>query len=287
VAGNDDFANGVQMPVVNGSVSLPGEDNTGATLEDWEPFGTCDSSKWGATLWYWFVAPDDGTAAVGADSEDPANPGTFFMDPVVNVWREDPGDVLTRVACNDDANGKLSSQTSAFSVGNGNVYDVEVGGICLVDPCGHLGSGSADQGSFDLSIAFSRAATGGGGGGGGGGAGGAAPPGRINANVTMNFTRFRKFTRLDKFKVDAPPGATTHVVCHGPCPFSQKSYSADSNLKTLFPHHHASRGELVEIFVTQAGAIGDYTSFKFRGSKKPQRTDACIQSGTASTVVPC
>jgi hypothetical protein len=91
--------------------------------------------------------------------------------------------------------------------------------------------------------------------------------------------------------VDAPNGATVTVRCSGRgCPFTKSTRAARAGERLAYAARKLRirklerrllrAGVTIKIFVTQAGAIGKYTSIKIRSGKPPRRTDRCLMPGS-------
>ena len=251
---NDDFVDGFETTLSNGSGGDT-SDNIGASLENQEPIGFCEGNVWGSTVWYFFLAPGNGTVVVRVNSTD--------FDPIVNVYRDSD---LANVGCNDDDPGGngLSSKTPSISVTGGQFYDVQIGGYWPGYP-----GGSPDEGNFVYSVDWTAAVT-------------PPPPNTvpINASIPNQFRFFTKGkhknrTRIKDLSVVAEPGSTVEVRCQGRCPFADRSLGGTNvNVMSLFGGAFLKPGTVIEILITKPGTLGKYAKFQIRKGKSP-RTGTC------------
>jgi hypothetical protein len=110
--------------------------------------------------------------------------------------------------------------------------------------------------------------------------------------VRMSGSLGRSGTRLWRFSVEAPDGATVRVRCRGrSCPVRRQSRTASvdfeatgKGLKLIrfkrLERRTLRRGVVVKVFVTRVGAVGKYVRFKMRRNKPPLRSDRCVLAGT-------
>jgi PKD repeat protein len=90
--------------------------------------------------------------------------------------------------------------------------------------------------------------------------------------------------RIDLLSVKAPLGATVQVRCRGrSCPVTTLRERVKARTRTVRFRRLERRlraGTVLEIFVTERGAIGKYTRFKFRAGAAPARRDLCLPAGS-------
>jgi hypothetical protein len=115
---------------------------------------------------------------------------------------------------------------------------------------------------------------------------------RIAGSIKRGGTRIRRFT------VTAPVGATVTIRCRGRgCPFGRQRRTAVGRPMPWAPSVrliHVRRlerrlirvGVIIKVFVTRPGAVGKFTEFRIRRRTVPARTDACLEPGGAIPV-PC
>jgi hypothetical protein len=116
---------------------------------------------------------------------------------------------------------------------------------------------------------------------------------RIAGAETASGARIRLLT------VQAPPGATVAVSCKGRgCKTKSEQRLAQASKQTgrgrvrsgavllAFPRfqRNLAAGAVLQIRVTQAGAIGKYTSIRIRRRKLPVRVDKCLASSSTAPI---
>ncbi len=140
VSGNDDFADAWIVP----SLPFIGEQNTGGkSLESGEPDShpACPVAAMsiGATVWYQFTPPADGTV----NASTAGSSGGY--DTAMAVYTGSAVDSLTLVTCDDDSGPGLRSE-AIFPVVAGTTYSIQAGGF------------GASTGNLVLNVAFSGGA---------------------------------------------------------------------------------------------------------------------------------
>jgi len=104
----------------------------------------------------------------------------------------------------------------------------------------------------------------------------------------------RRGTRVRLVRVEAPVGTTISVRCSGRgCPFRKQvravRASAKSGAAASVRVRRLERllkpGVRVRVYVTQRGAVGKYTRFRFRAGHAPARTDRCLMPGSWAPTV--
>jgi hypothetical protein len=94
----------------------------------------------------------------------------------------------------------------------------------------------------------------------------------------------RHGVRIRLLSVDAPPGATVEVRCHGrSCPF-QSRVRATNVVRMRDLEKRLRAGVKVRIYVTSATSIGKYTVFKIRRHEEPLRRDKCLMPGSLKPI---
>jgi PKD repeat protein len=104
--------------------------------------------------------------------------------------------------------------------------------------------------------------------------------------VRISGLLYRGSVRISLLKVQAPPGATIRVRCHGgSCAPKRPDVRVQAARKPLrvrsFEQRPLSAGTIIEVFVTAPQQIGKYTRFQVRRDASPARTDLCLRPGRA------
>ncbi len=101
---------------------------------------------------------------------------------------------------------------------------------------------------------------------------------RIVGRLTRDGTRIKLLVVRS-----APRGATVRVRCRGRrCRLRQTSKAVRSgSVRFRSFERRVPAGARIQVFITQPGKIGKYTSFKIRLRRRPVRTDLCVTSATA------
>jgi hypothetical protein len=92
--------------------------------------------------------------------------------------------------------------------------------------------------------------------------------------------------------VQAPPGATIRVRCHGgSCAPKRPDVRVQAAREPLrvrsFERRPLRAGTVIEVLVTAPGQIGKYTRFTIRRGAAPARSDLCLRPGhTKPTACP-
>jgi len=93
----------------------------------------------------------------------------------------------------------------------------------------------------------------------------------------------RGAARINLLSVKAPVGATVRVVCHGKgCGKRKAVKQRVKSPKSVRVHAFErvlKRGTVIEVFVTEKGMVGKYTSFRVRSNAAPARNDLCLAPG--------
>ena len=128
---NDDFINSIAIE----APTILSATNSGTTTQEGEP----DTANVGATVWWNFIAPNNGMARIDLE-------GSTF-DTVLHVYTDSENGLgnMTPVAFNDDETNTIQSDVN-FPVVGGQRYEIRVGGF---------GNGtSAAQGDIELDLSF-------------------------------------------------------------------------------------------------------------------------------------
>ena len=109
---------------------------------------------------------------------------------------------------------------------------------------------------------------------------------RIAGRTTRRGVRIRRLT------VNAPPGSSVRVTCHGRgCPFKRARQTVSMRARAgVLPATRLARirrlegrtlrsGAQLRVFVTRSDVIGKYTRFRIRKGKPPARIDMCLVPG--------
>jgi PKD repeat protein len=110
--------------------------------------------------------------------------------------------------------------------------------------------------------------------------------------VRISGTLYRGSMRISLLRVQAPPGATIRVRCHGGSCASKRSdvrvQAARTPLRVRsFERRPLRAGTVIEVLVTAPGQIGKYTRFTVRRQSAPARSDLCLPPGrTKPTACP-
>jgi PKD domain len=106
---------------------------------------------------------------------------------------------------------------------------------------------------------------------------------RVSGGVSVAGSRIRRLV------IEAPPGATVQVRCHGGgCKRHRQTKKARPRpggkpgpIQVRFPRfeRRLRPGAVLEIYVTKPGTIGKYTRLVMRKGQRPRRTDLCIFPG--------
>ena len=127
----------------------------------------------------------------------------------------------------------------------------------------------------------------------------AAVPSRINAQASelpcvgyATFERAGSLTQLLGLAVgDVPAGSKVTLICSGTdCPFGTKSFTMDTNVKTLaltdmFRDPNLKPGTVLELRVTKPGWIGKSFKYEIRSSGDPTTTTQCVSEDGSKTMV--
>jgi hypothetical protein len=109
----------------------------------------------------------------------------------------------------------------------------------------------------------------------------------------------RTGTRITRFTVSAPVGATVTIRCRGRgCPFHRHRRTAVArptpkgqapSVRVIHIRRLERRllhvGVGIRVFITKPGAIGKFTEFRIRKGTAPARTDRCLEPGRALPVL--
>jgi PKD repeat protein len=104
--------------------------------------------------------------------------------------------------------------------------------------------------------------------------------------VRIRGLTYRDSVRIELLRVQAPPGATIRVRCHGgtcaPKPRDVRVQAARAAVRLRsFEQRPLRAGTVIEVFVTAPRRIGKYTRFTVRRELSPARTDLCLKPGRA------
>ena len=135
--GNDDFGSATRITSFPYSSS---ENTGGATLAGDDPAMGAGSGQNSATVWYSFVAPENGRIDVNTLDSD--------YDTVLSAFTGSRGS-LSLVTSNDDVDNSIRQSEISFNVQSGTTYYLEVAGY-----------DSRGGGELELSATFSSGATG-------------------------------------------------------------------------------------------------------------------------------
>ena len=99
----------------------------------------------------------------------------------------------------------------------------------------------------------------------------------------------RRGARVDLLSVRTVGGTRILVRCRGrSCPWRRATGTARFDATRFgliriqgFKRRHLRAGTVIQVFVTQHGRIGKYTSFKIRRLKAPRRVDRCTALGVS------
>jgi PKD repeat protein len=102
--------------------------------------------------------------------------------------------------------------------------------------------------------------------------------------VRISGLLYRGSVRISLLRVQAPPGATIRVRCHGGSCAAKRSdvrvKAARTPLRVRsFERRPLRAGTTIEVFVTAPGQIGKYTRFTVRKGAAPARSDLCLVPG--------
>jgi len=114
---NDNFVNRFTLA---GPFATTTGNNTGATIETGEP-SSQGFTRWGATLWWKWVAPVSGTAVVDTF-------GSTF-NTFLSVYTGTAVNALTLVGRNDNAPGQANVSQVSFTATQGTEYEIQVAGV--------------------------------------------------------------------------------------------------------------------------------------------------------------
>jgi PKD repeat protein len=100
--------------------------------------------------------------------------------------------------------------------------------------------------------------------------------------VRISGLLYRGSVRISLLKVQAPPGATIRVRCHGgSCASKRPDVRVQAARKPLrvrsFERRPLRAGTIIEVFVTAPDQIGKYTRFTVRRGAAPARSDLCLR----------
>jgi hypothetical protein len=113
------------------------------------------------------------------------------------------------------------------------------------------------------------------------------PPGLMNPFpvVRLQGRLLRRGVDVTRLTVLAPAGARVRGVClgrHSGCPrrtVVRRSRSSDRAVRLRALERRLRAGAVIEIYVTDPGAVGKYTRFRVRGGGAPFRRDMCVPAG--------
>ena len=114
----------------------------------------------------------------------------------------------------------------------------------------------------------------------------------LRASISFDFSLFRTYTRLDRFRaVQLAGGERIRLRCTGRgCPFKAKRLRArkagSRDMSTLVRKARFRAGTVLEVFITKPATVGRYTKLRFRDAKRPKRVKRCVQPG-ARKPSPC
>jgi PKD repeat protein len=102
--------------------------------------------------------------------------------------------------------------------------------------------------------------------------------------VRISGLLYRGSVRISLLRVQAPPGATIRVHCHGgSCAAKRSDVRVKAAREPLrvrsFERRPLRAGTTIEVFVTAPGQIGKYTRFTVRKGAAPARSDLCLVPG--------
>jgi PKD repeat protein len=96
---------------------------------------------------------------------------------------------------------------------------------------------------------------------------------------------YRRSVRISLLTVQAAPGATVRVGCHGGSCAKQRDVRVRAARLPVrlrsFERRSLRPGTIIEVFVTAPQQIGKYTRFRVRRGASPARTDLCLRPGRA------
>jgi PKD repeat protein len=96
---------------------------------------------------------------------------------------------------------------------------------------------------------------------------------------------YQRSVRISLLSVQAAPGATVRVGCHGGSCAKQRNVRVKAARAPVRLHSFERRslraGTVIEVFVTAPHQIGKYTRFRVRRGAAPARTDRCLRPGRA------
>jgi PKD repeat protein len=110
--------------------------------------------------------------------------------------------------------------------------------------------------------------------------------------VRISGLLYRGSVRISLLRVQAPPGATIRVRCHGgSCAPKRPDVRVQAAREPLrvrsFERRPLRAGTVIEVLVTAPGQIGKYTRFTIRRGAAPARSDLCLRPGhTKPTACP-
>jgi hypothetical protein len=91
----------------------------------------------------------------------------------------------------------------------------------------------------------------------------------------------RSAVHIRRLTVQAPRQARIAIRCRGKgCPRPQRRRRARTSARFRRFERRLVAGALLEVFVTERGRIGKYTSFKVRRGRAPLRRDLCLFPGS-------
>jgi PKD repeat protein len=112
-----------------------------------------------------------------------------------------------------------------------------------------------------------------------------APAPMLDATVRLRTRVGVKKARVEILSVEAPANSTVTLRCSASrCPAALSVARVGSRARTVHFRRTENRllyaGTLLQVFVTRAGSIGKYVSFRIRGEMSPpQRRTRCLRPG--------
>ncbi len=224
----------------------------------------CRGGFFGGTVWYDFHPPVNGVAEIQATG----------YDTVVGVYEFNP--TSAAIGARLDCSSVPGTEDMFVPVEGGKSYTIQIGGAAgatgLLEFTFEFFADRDRDGVFDVLddcdtvAAMTRSGC----------------PTELRAVPTLRATPTGNGIQVRSLAVDAPRGSRVRVRCRRGCSFNQTRTAGRSATRfSGLRNRRLPSGARLEVFVTQAGAIGSYVSYRVtRGNFR--RTTRCLRPGSTT-----